>query len=339
VTSEAVEPAPSGHEESLRTVLIALAVNLSVAMAKLGGGLLTGSAALLAEAAHSFADTLNELFLVAAVRRSSRPADRSHPFGYGKERFFWSLLAAVGIFTIGGAFSIYTGLHALRHGEDRNVTSAEWAVAWGVLAFSFVVESYSLSQAVSQIRGEARQAGRPVRTFIRTSPDPTVKTVLSEDIAALAGIALAAVATFLHQVYDAAWADGAASIAIGLLLVYVAYILGRDTKDLLIGEAADPSVRLSAYRVLSHHAAVSGVQELLTMQLGPDSVLVAARVDFDDRLGGRDIERAADEIEAGIRAEHPEVRQVFLDPTNVAREADRRARAIDLLQAEVDSLE
>ncbi len=297
--------------ESKGTVLLALAANAAIAVAKLVAGLLSGSAAMLAETAHSVADTLNEGFLLTALHRSGRPADASHPFGYSKERYFWALIAAVGIFVAGGIFSVLEGVRAISGGEG----SADYLVSYIVLGVAFVFEGASWVKAVRQVRAEAKQADRSLIRHLRASPDPTVKTVASEDSAALVGILLAAAGLFLHQVTGVAAWDGIASICVGLLLVVVAVLLGRDTKSLLIGESVDPRFSDEIRGAISEVDGVDRVVELQTMQLGPDDVLVAARVDFPDGGTGEDVERVAETVDRVLTERFPEVKHVFLDPT------------------------
>ena len=250
-------------------------------MAKLAAGLVSGSSAMLAEAAHSFADTLNQVFLLTSLKVSARPADREHPFGYGKAQFFWSLLAAVGIFVAGAVFSIYEGVHTLLSGGAE---SGGILLPYAVLAVSFVAEGISWLRALRQMRGEAAAQERSLRDHVRASKDPTVKTVLAEDSAALVGILLAAAGVGLHHVTgDARW-DGYAAIAIGVLLAFVAFVLGRDNSDLLIGETAEPRARRRRLRPAVRKDEVTGVVELLTMHLGPEQVLLAVRVDLADAL-------------------------------------------------------
>jgi len=318
------------------TVLVALAANLGVAVAKAIGGVVTGSSALLAEAAHSVADTLNEIFLLLSLSKAERPADPTHPFGYGKERFFWSLLAAVGIFVTGGAFAVYEGVTALLHPSGHETSLTEFLVIYAVLAVSLVLEGLSLAKALRQVRAEAEHARRRVLAFIRRSPDPTVKTVASEDTVAVIGVLVAVVGTALHQLTGSEAFDAVSSILIGLLLGYVAYVLGRDTKELLIGEAADPKVRLTAYDTIIGHAEVLAVKEMLTMQLGPQSVLVGARVQFEDSLTARRVEQVATEIEEEMRGRLPELTQVFLDPSRATeRDAEIMRQRLARTVAEV----
>jgi cation diffusion facilitator family transporter len=300
-------------EESSGTVVVALIANLAIAVAKITAGVIGGSSAMLAEGAHSVADTTNQVFLLTSLRLSRKTADATHPFGYGKERFFWSLLAAVGIFVSGAVFSIYEGVHGLLSGESE---VAGYLLSYAVLFVSFLAEGTSWLKAVRQLRGEAREAGRGLMEHVRLSSDPTVKTVFSEDTAALIGLVLAAAGLGLHQLTGRAFWDAAAAIAIGVLLAVVAYLLGRDTKEMLIGEAAPAAVRDGILQELAGHPEVDRVVEVRTMLLGPEALLVAARLDMDDALGAADVEDRTDEIASELQRRFPQVREVYLDVTS-----------------------
>jgi cation diffusion facilitator family transporter len=301
------------EDESTGTVITALVANLAIAVAKITAGLIGGSSAMLAEGAHSVADTTNQVFLLTSLRLSRKAPDDAHPFGYGKERFFWSLLAAVGIFVSGAVFSIYEGVHGLLSGESE---VAGYLLSYGVLFVSFLAEGTSWLKAVRQLRGEAGQAGRGLLEHVRLSSDPTVKTVFSEDTAALVGLVLAAAGLALHQVTGQAFWDATAAIAIGVLLAVVAYVLGRDTKEMLIGESAPAPVREGIRAALAGHPEVERVVEVRTMLLGPESLLVAARLDMDDALGAADVEDRTDEIASDLQERFPQVREVYLDVTS-----------------------
>jgi cation diffusion facilitator family transporter len=298
--------------ESKKTVLAALFANLAIAAAKTVAGLLGGSAAMLAEAAHSFADTMNQVFLLVSLSLGDREPDEDHPFGYGKERFFWALLAAVFIFVSGALFSLWQGVHGLLVGET---VEGGYLLTYGVLVFALVAEGSSWWRAAHQVRSEAATAGKPVRVYVRQSNDPTVKTVLFEDSAAVAGVLLALAGVGLHQLTGMAFFDAGASILIGVLLAYIAYRLGRDTKGLLIGEAARPEQREALRRTILAYPEVEAVLELLTMHLGPASLLVAVRLDLRDGLSSQQVEAVSTRIEAELAEVVPEVTQVFLDPT------------------------
>ncbi|MFY0512846.1 cation diffusion facilitator family transporter [Streptomyces anulatus] len=292
------------------TVLVALAANLVIAAAKTVGGLASGSPALLSEAAHSVADSLNEVFLLAALRRSRRPADARHPFGYGKERFFWALLAAVGIFVMGGCFSFYQGLSALRGGGHESPEG--YTAGLIVLGVALVAEGTSLARALHQARREKRGA-----------LDPALRTVIAEDSTAVLGVALAMVGMVLHLTTGSVVWEAAASLGIGLLLVYVAFRLGRDARDQLIGEAVDPELRDDLAGFLMRQGEIDNVAELLTMRLGMDSVLVAARIDLAPGIDSERVEEVSMRIREAMADWWPQADQVFLDITNAPPRAGR----------------
>nr|WP_234388183.1 MULTISPECIES: cation diffusion facilitator family transporter [Streptomyces] len=294
------------------TVLVALAANLVIAVAKAIGGLAAGSPALLSEAAHSVADSLNEVFLLAALRRSRRPADRRHPFGYGKERFFWSLLAAVGIFVMGGCFSFFQGFEALTTETEEKLSG--YVAGLIVLGIALLAEGGSLLRALYQVRQQGG-AGAGLR-------DPALRTVVAEDGTAVLGVTLAMVGMALHMVTGQAVWEGSASIAIGALLVYVAFRLGRDARDQLIGEAADPESSGRIRALLRAQPEIDSVEALFTMKTGLDTALVAARVDLVPGMDSERVEEVAVRIKRSIASTVPEADQIFLDVTDrPAREA------------------
>ena len=299
------------NKSTLRTVLTAGVANLVIALAKLAAGLISGSSAMLAEAAHSVADTVNQVFLLASLRTGARPPDAEHPFGYGQERYFWSLLAAVGIFVAGAGFSIFDGVLAIIRGEQ----TGSIAISYIVLAVSFVAEGTSLTRAAHQMSGEARQRRRRLTDHIRRSPDTTVKAALFEDTAALAGLVLAALGLGLDAVTGSAVWDGSASIAIGLLLIVVAYQLGMDSRDGLIGQAIDPEEQRMIAEEIRSTPGIDEVVELRTMHLGPESVIVAARVAFSDDVSADGAEDISGDIDRRLRDRMSIQPHVFIDPT------------------------
>jgi cation diffusion facilitator family transporter len=298
-------------EASRRTVLIALFANLGVAVVKLAGGLISGSTAMLAEAAHSLADTTNQAFLLVSIELSDREPTPEQPFGYGQQRFLWTFMAAVGMFLAGSVFAIGYGIYALMQGEKNDA----YLVAYVTLVIALAAEGASWLRAVRQTRTEARQAGLTFMAYARRSRDPNVKMVLFEDTAALAGLLLAFVGILTDQITGSSVFDPAASIAIGLLLVGVAVAMGRDTSQFLVGAAARPDEQEALERVLRECDAVDAVVELLTMVLGPNALLVAARIDLAPGLDADRIEEAATEIDRRMREVVPDVTEVFLDPT------------------------
>ncbi|WP_328982615.1 cation diffusion facilitator family transporter [Streptomyces mirabilis] len=297
------------------TVLVALGANLLIAVAKAVGGLLAGSPALLSEAAHSVADSMNEVFLLAALRRSRRPADHRHPFGYGKERFFWSLLAAVGIFVMGGCFSFFQGFEALRNGAEESFHG--YVAGLAVLGVALLAEGASLLRALHQVR---RQGGGA-----DGMGDPALRTVVAEDGTAVIGVMFAITGMVLHMVTGQVVWEACASLAIGALLVCVAYWLGRDAREQLIGRAADELASRRIRALLEAQPEIDSVEALLTMQLGLDSTLVAARIDLVPGLDSEEVEEVAVRIKRSVAHIVPEADQIFLDVTDAgaARAAAR----------------
>lgn len=300
------------NTESVVTVVVAGLANLLIAAAKVLAGLISGSAAMLSEGAHSIADTATEVLLFMALRRGARPADVQHPFGYGKESYVWAFIAAIFTFVVGAGFSITHGVNTVRGGEH----SGEYLISYVVLAISFVIESVSLTRAVRQVRRRSRERGISSARYLRYTPDTTVKAVFLEDSAALIGISLAALGVWLSEITGSELWDGLASIAIGLLLLVVAAILARSNISLLVGQAVPPRVHREIHQELAGLPTVERVHTLFTMYLGPDEILVAAKVDFRDEATGAEIEAEADRAEERLVARYPAVSYVFLDPTH-----------------------
>jgi cation diffusion facilitator family transporter len=312
----------SGHEATRRTVIIAGAANLLVGLVKLAAGILSGSSAMLAEAAHSAADTLDQVFLLTSLRQADRPADRDHPFGHGQERYFWSLLAAFGIFIAGAGFSVFEGLLALSSKQSESPV-----FAYVALAVAFVAEGTSFARAYWQVHGEARQLHQEVLHHVESSPDITVKVALFEDSAAMVGLVFAALGVGLRQLTGSPVWDGGASIAIGALLVVVAVKLGMDSKELLIGRAASPEMERLIREEIESRPGVDALLELQTMHMGPDSLIVAARVALDDELGADEAEDLADEVDRRLSEKLPLQPHVFIDPTQTRQTGARGYRS------------
>lgn len=305
------EQGSGSGEESILTVVVALVANALIAVMKAVAGVLTGSAAMLAEAAHSVADTATEGLLLAALRQSERPADRRHPFGYGKVRFFWSLIAAVSIFVTGAIFSGFEGIRTI-FGAGEEQTFA-W-VAFLVLGLSFVIEGTSWIRAVRQIRREKAEEDRTLLQHLRNTDDPTVKTVFYEDTAALIGLLIAFAGVGLHLLTGAALWDGLASLLIGALLAGVAYLLGRTNMRLLIGQQADVRLVRAVHERLAAQPEVEQVVDLLTMLTGTDRILLCARVDFADSLSASELEHACVRIDGELRVEFTDLDEIFIEP-------------------------
>jgi cation diffusion facilitator family transporter len=301
---------------SRRTVLIAVTANAVVMVTKLAGGLLSGSSAMLAEAAHSFADTTNQIFLLVSIELGSREPTPEQPFGYGRMRFLWTFMAAIATFLAGAVFAIGYGVYELFHGEK----STSYLIAYITLAIAFVAEGTSWVRANRQSRHEAAEAKLPLLRYVRESRDPNVKMVLFEDTAALAGLAIALCGLLADQITGATVFDPAASIAVGLLLIGVAGWMGHDTTELLIGASARPAEREALERIVQDCAEIDEVIEVLTMVLGPNSLLVAARVDFAAGLEDEQVERASEEIDRRMREAVPDVTEVFLDASTARQD-------------------
>jgi cation diffusion facilitator family transporter len=314
----------AGRLSTRGTVLIAGAANALVCVMKLAAGIMVGSSAMLAEAAHSAADTLNQALLLVSVHRGERPADPRHPFGYGQERYFWSLLAAFGIFIAGGGFSVFEGMLALRHSSSQSPL-----IAYAALAVSAVAEGTSLVRVLIQLRSEARRDNADVLDHVRSSPDTTVKTALFEDTAAMIGLGLAALGLVLRQVTGSPIWDGGASIAIGCLLVVVAIRLGLDSRDYLIGRAAAPADLQVIRTEIETTAGVDSLLDLRTMYLGPDHLVIAARVAFDDGISANRAEDIADEVDGRLADRLSLALHVFLDPTQVPSRSGRDRRVAE----------
>ncbi|MFC5752286.1 cation diffusion facilitator family transporter [Actinomadura rugatobispora] len=311
------------RSETTKTVLVAGTANLILAVTKLLAGVVSGSSAMLAEGAHSVADTLNQGFLLASLRRSARPPDRRHPFGYGNERYFWSLLAAFGIFVAGAGYSIFEGVLTIT-GHEAGGGESVW-LAFTVLGLAALLEGTSWLRAYVQARRETRDSGRDLVEHVRRTPDVTFKAALFEDTAAMIGLTFAAAGLALREITGSVFWDGLASIMIGLLLVVVAFALGRDSRNLLIGQSVEPETQRRIRAEIASAPGVTGVNELFTMHFGPDEVLVAAKVHFSDEISADEAEDIAGEIDRRLQEDLPIVRHVFLDPTQ--SEATTAARA------------
>lgn len=304
--------------ESRTTVLVALGANLGIAVAKGVAAALTGSAALLAETAHSLADTVNQVLLLVSLSLGKRPADEEHPLGYGRDRFFWALLVAVLIFVVGGVVSVGRGVLGLLGGDGGE----GFIVAYAILGVSLVLEGASLVRAVRQTRRQAAREGLAFATYARHTTDPTVNTVLFEDAAAVLGLLLALGGVALHQLTGSAAWDAASAVAIGAVLLAVAFLLGRDSRDLLLGEPARPEEREALREAIMAHPEVAAVTELLTTHVGPDQLVVAVRVELSRELPGVDVERLRGSIRAALPARVADVSRVFVELSPPAGDAD-----------------
>jgi cation diffusion facilitator family transporter len=292
--------------ESKVAVFAAMAGNLAIAITKLIAAYFSGSSAMLSEGIHSVVDTGNGALLLVGLRQSRKPADARHPFGHGKELYFWPLVVAIMIFALGGGMSVYEGVTHLMHPTHADPT---WNYV--VLGIAFVFESISSVFAFKAFRGELK--GQRPLAAIRASKDPTTFTVLFEDSAALLGLVVAFLGIFLGNVLHNPYFDGIASIVIGLILAVVAAFLAYETKGLLIGEGVNPETLDSLRSIATADPAVQEVRKSLTMHFGPYEVLLTLDILFKKELTAEEITSAINRIEAAIRARHTEIKHVFIE--------------------------
>jgi cation diffusion facilitator family transporter len=258
---------------------------------------------------HSFADTGNQGLLLLGAKRSARERDEEHPFGHQRERYFWAFVVALVLFSMGGLFAIYEGISKLRHPHETD----SLGIAIGILVVAIGLETYSLRTALKEV-AHVKPAGQSYWQFIRTSKSPELPTVLLEDVAAETGLFLALFGVLLgHFTHEPRW-DAAGSIAIGVLLVAVAFILGVEMKALLMGETASKEDRLALNKALRQHPQISEVAYMHTEHLGPDTLLVATKVIFDPALSAADVSRIIDEAETSMRAVVPTAKFIFIEP-------------------------
>lgn len=303
-------------EGSKKVVLIALGANLGIALAKFLAAGWTRSSAMLSEAIHSLVDTSNQALLLYGLARSQRPADARHPFGYSKELYFWSFVVAVLLFSMGAGVSIYEGIAKLR---DPHPISDFW-INYIVLGTALALESLSAYKALSEF--STRRGSRGWFAALRATKDAALFTVVLEDLAALTGLLIALVALLCVQHLSWDRADAIASIAIGLLLASVAAFMSVEIKSLLVGEAANPKVIAGIEAILAGEVRPTGplvaINEIRSMHLGPEDVLVAASVDAIDGLPAEKIEALTTKLERAIKAHFPEVRRLYIETQSAA---------------------
>jgi cation diffusion facilitator family transporter len=292
---------------SVKAILYALGANFGIALAKGGAALWTGSGAMLAETIHSVADCANQVLLLIGLKRAARPPTAEHPLGYGKAMYFWSLIVALLLFSVGGLFSVHEGIERFRHAE---ALKDPW-IAIGILVFSIVLETFSLWGALKIIR--ERQGNRTFWQWFRVTRNSELMVVAGEDIAALAGLAFALVALLLAVATGNPLFDAAGSFAIGVLLIVVAIAIVREVKSLIVGESADPLVHGAVGRFIAERPEVESVLNLITLQWG-DRVVVAVKARMREK---HDIERllgAINACEAALKQQFPEVSWIFFEP-------------------------
>jgi len=293
---------------SKRAIIAAFLANLGIALSKFAAFAITGAASLLAEAIHSLADTGNQGLLMLGGARSRRPADEVHPFGYGTLRYFWAFVVALVLFSLGGLFAIFEGVEKLINPHELD----DPRVAIVVLLLAVVLESFSLRTAMRESRHE--RAGRSILQFVRRTKIPELAVVVLEDIGALVGLGFALVGVTLASVFDEPRWDALGSLAIGVLLVLIAILLAVEMASLLVGEAAAPEVIARMRAVFDAHAEVSRVIALRTQHVGPDDIMVNAKVEFDPTLSVRRLSEVVNELEVELRKAEHRARTIFIEP-------------------------
>jgi cation diffusion facilitator family transporter len=304
----------AGGGHGSKAVIAALLANLGIAIAKFIGFVITGSASMMAEAIHSVADSGNQGLLLLGGHRARRQADEDHPFGYGRERYFWAFIVALVLFSLGGAFAMFEGIEKIRHPHE--IESAEVAIA--ILLIAIALETFSFRTAIvesNKVRGDASWW-----QFIRRSKNPELPVVLLEDLGAEIGLFLALSAVSASLITDDPIYDGIGTLLIGVLLTVIAVILAVEMKSLLMGETADPKVQRAIREGIEAEGEVDRLIHLRTQHLGPDELLIGAKVAFVDGLSVSELAGAVNRVEANVRAAVPEARVMYIEPDVVGTE-------------------
>ena len=300
---------PKGHGgESRFVIFAALAANLGIAVAKFIAAGISGSSSMLTEGFHSVVDSVNQVLLLYGQRQGSRPPDHAHPFGYGRELYFWSFVVAILIFAIGAGVSIYEGWQHIAEPEEPTSPTLNYIV----LGVSFLLEGTSWFVAMREF--SKANAGKGLWRALRQSKDPATFTVLFEDSAAVAGLAIAAIGVWATHHFDDPRIDGAASIVIGLLLAVVAGLLAREAKGLLIGEGADPERVAMIGRIMRDFPQITAVNHIRTIHTAPHSIFSAISADFEDGVTAGELETLLERIETRLKAEIPELSSIYIRP-------------------------
>ncbi|MEO6716973.1 MAG: cation diffusion facilitator family transporter [Novosphingobium sp.] len=297
---------------SARTLIVALVANLGIAAAKFTAASITGSSAMLTEGVHSVVDSVNQILLLYGRSRAKRPPDKIHPFGYGRELYFWSFVVAVLVFALGAGVSIYEGVLHIRHPEP----ATDPKIAFIVLAIAIALEGYSTLEAKKDF--ETGNKGLSYLQAIRQSKDAPTIVVLLENAGAVVGLVIAAIGLTLSLITHNPFWDGLASVLIGAVLAVLAMLLLYESKSLLIGEAADPALVEAIRQRITARREIVSVHEVLTAHLAPDSVTAIISADFEDAISARDVERAICEIEQSLTCDYPQLKRIYVRPQNDA---------------------
>jgi cation diffusion facilitator family transporter len=310
------------RSESKTAIVAAIFGNIAIAVTKFTAAFITGSSAMTSEGIHSFVDTGNGALILLGLRQSRKPPDAEHPFGYGKELYFWSLIVSFGIFAVGCGMSVYEGLTHLIHPEP--VTNPFWNYV--VLGFAFVFEGISWFFGWRAFR--VTKGRRGILQAIHESKDPSTFLVFLEDSAALTGLVIAALGIFFGRLLNNPFADGLASVLIGLLLGMISVFLARESKGLLIGEGVDDKTLKQIRKLVEADPDVEHVHHLLTMHFGPNEVLLTLEVKFRDELSATGVREAVARLHRTVRREHPEINRIFFGSESLAHdEAQKKINA------------
>lgn len=294
-------------KSSKKAIYAALAGNGMIAITKFFASAYTGSSAMFSEAIHSVVDTGNQILLLYGIKRSERPADKTHPFGYGMEVYFWSFVVAILLFGLGSGVSIYEGISKIQN--PHPVTNP--FVNYIVIGFAIIFETIAFSVAYRELR--KTKGSQSLIKAIRTSKDPTIFTVLFEDFAALLGLMVAGLAIYLGEVLNLPILDGIASVIIGLILALTASLLAFECKGLLCGEAANDQIVAGIEDIVKGETDVLYINEILTMHLGPQDILLNISLDFKDAMSSGNVETTISELETSIKSKFPEIKRVFIE--------------------------
>ncbi len=303
----------SNTHSSKVSIYAAMAANIAIGIAKFIGASISGSSAMLSEGIHSVVDSTNEVLLLYGLHKSETSPDEQHPLGYGQELYFWSLIVAVLIFALGGGLSVYEGLTSMK----VQAPAHDPTLSYIVLGASALFEGIALFVSVREFRKNLPQNSDSFWRTLRNSKDPSSFIVIFEDCAALIGLAIAFVGVYMSQLHHNSIYDSIASIVIGILLTVVAIVLVIETKGLLIGESASPETRESIKQIVQSDDAVTRMEAPITLHFGPQDIMLAMNIEFQDGLSSDEIEAATRRIERKIRESHTEVKRIFLEAASV----------------------
>lgn len=306
---------------SKKVVYAAMIGNGLIAIAKFVGAFLTGSSAMLSEGIHSLVDTGNQSLLLYGMARSKRPADETHPFGYGSEIYFWAFVVAILIFSIGAGISVYEGVQKILHPHPINDPSINYII----LGFAIIFEGVAWYVAYREFA--TTKGKKSLFQAVRESKDPTVFTVLFEDTAAMLGLVVAGVGIWISVTWNLPWMDGAASVLIGVILAGTALVLALETKGLLIGEAAAPEITKAIRNIVGSTPTVTALNEIRTLHRGPNDVLLALSVDFENNVPAGKVEEAINNLEIAIKQQFPVVKRLFIEVQSAEHHSEELARA------------